>query len=494
MFVGLPKELIADEEEPPVPAAGGAAGGEGGEKGSEKPESKRSKKRKMAAAAAAAKKVDPLGVRKLKLDQNAPEYKRIPLTPLSVSDKLDRVAAQKEYKKAAKVSPGSLPSICFYTALNSDSMISSMAISNDSSMMACGLSVGSIKVWSLLNTRPLRTAKNHHDLAKLAAENPEDLLDLESVGGANGDLMLSDELMSSQSASDSKTLVGHQGPVLDMDFTPSRHWLISAGQDGDIRLWSLLLWQCLTIYRGHLTPVTSVRFSAPPSLYFVSGGFDKTVRVWSTEWSQSLRICIGHNEDVSCVAFHPNCNYVASGSCDRTVRIWDLENGSCVRMFTAHKDAVQCVQFSPCGQLLASGDQSGTVCLFKLGVTSASLCATLPVSSSSPESAIANSDAAIYSITFSRDSNALAVGSGGCFVSLFLIERNPTSQSQATDGKQQQQLQQQSAALAASLSSNAACAPVRLEPLTTARTKQTPVLLVHFTRRNLLLAAGPIDR
>lgn len=72
----------------------------------DKPKKKKSKK-------------DPLFSKKSKSDPNAPSVDRIPLPELKDSDKLEKIKALREATKRVNLGPDCLPSVCFYTLLNS---------------------------------------------------------------------------------------------------------------------------------------------------------------------------------------------------------------------------------------------------------------------------------------------------------------------------------------------------------------------------------------
>lgn len=81
-----------------------------------------------------------------------------------------------------------------------------------------------------------------------------------------------------------------------------------------MRLWSLLIWTCLVVYKGHLSPVWDCEFS-PHGYYFVTGGHDKTARLWVTDHYQPVRVFVGHYTDVDvstfcfCITFAVNMFY-----------------------------------------------------------------------------------------------------------------------------------------------------------------------------------------
>lgn len=220
--------------------------------------------------------------------------------------------------------PDRLPSVCSYTIMNSDPLLCSASLSDDSAMLATGYSDCKIRVFSVTKSS-LRTMRHHTELAEIDPE-ADDVLD---------------RIMDTTSAAKEKVLyAAHAGSILATSFTPDKRFLISACADGSLRLWNLWLWSNLATYKCHMFPVTDVEFS-PMGYYFGSCGTDRAARIWATEYINPLRMLVGHNDDITKIHFHPNANYVATASCDRTVRMWDISTGNCVRYFTGHKDIPQ---------------------------------------------------------------------------------------------------------------------------------------------------------
>lgn len=177
----------------------------------------------------------------------------------------------------------------------------------------------------------------------------------------------------------SRRLYGHSGPVYAVSFAPATEtpenapvrtnsrWLLSSSADKTIRLWSLDLWQCMVIYKGHLGPVWDLTWG-PFGHYFLSGSSDRTARLWVTDRVRQQRLFVGHEQDVDCVCFHPNSAYVFTGSsgADRTVRMWAVTTGNPVRMFAGHAGNVTAMACSNDGRLLASADDQGAIYLWDL--------------------------------------------------------------------------------------------------------------------------------
>ncbi|XP_062866560.1 transcription initiation factor TFIID subunit 5 isoform X2 [Trichomycterus rosablanca] len=264
-------------------------------------------------------KKDSMGSKSKKQDPNAPQQNRIPLPELKDSDKLDKIMYMKETSKKLRLGPEMLPSICFYTFLNAYQGLTAVDFTDDSSLIAGGFADSTVRVWSV-TPKKLRKVKSAADLSLIDKES-DDVLE---------------RIMDERTASESKILYGHSGPVYAVSFSPDRNYLLSSSEDGTVRLWSLQTFTCLVAYKGHNYPVWDAQFS-PHGYYFVSAGHDRVARLWATDHYQPLRMFAGHLADITCTRFHPNSNYIATGSADRTVRLWDVLNGNCVRILTGHK-------------------------------------------------------------------------------------------------------------------------------------------------------------
>lgn len=207
----------------------------------------------------------------------------------------------------------------------------------------------------------------------------------------------------------SRRLYGHSGPVYAVSFAPSTEspdntsaqtntrWLLSSSADKTIRLWSLDLWQCMVVYKGHLGPVWDLTWG-PFGHYFLSGSSDRTARLWVTDRIRQQRLFVGHEQDVDCVCFHPNSAYVFTGSCDRTVRMWAVTTGNPVRMFTGHAGNITALSCSNDGRFLASGDDQGGISIWDLANAKLS------------KKMLGHGKGGIWSLSWSAESSVLVSG------------------------------------------------------------------------------------
>ncbi|KAG2416337.1 hypothetical protein HFD88_007552 [Aspergillus terreus] len=281
-------------------------------------------------------------------DEEAPTRADIPYPPSTARDVEMEIQKVKENRDRFRIEGrtggvGPAVSVCMFTFHNTYDGINCLDFSDDNMLVAAGMQESYIRVWSMDGKKIPSTYDSVDDTPP----------------------------------SNSRRLIGHSGPVYAVAFAPSTtrsetattptnaRWLLSSSADKTIRLWSLDLWQCMVVYKGHDQPVWDLQWG-PFGHYFVSGGHDKTARLWVTDHIRQQRIFVGHDQDVDCVCFHPNSAYVFTGSSDHTVRMWAVTTGNAVRMFTGHTGNITALACSRDGKLLASADDHGSILLWDL--------------------------------------------------------------------------------------------------------------------------------
>ncbi|CAA0806841.1 Transcription initiation factor TFIID subunit 5 [Striga hermonthica] len=345
----------------------------------------------------------------------------------------------EDLRNRVQLSSMTLPSVSFYTFINTHNSLNCVSISHDGSMVAGGFSDSSLKVW---------------DMAKLGQQNGNSPLQGEN------EVVPNEHMPGSNAGRRPYTLFrGHSGPVHSATFSPFGDYILSSSSDSTVRLWSTKFNANLVCYKGHNYPVWDVQFS-PVGHYFASASHDRTARIWAMDRIQPLRIMAGHLSDVDCVQWHANCNYIATGSSDKTVRLWDVQSGECVRIFIGHRSSVLCLAMSPDGRYMASGDEDGKIMMWDL---SSGRCVSPLVGHSS----------CIWSLAFSCEGSLLASGSADCTVKIWDV---------ATSSKVNKTEENKNGSTG------------RLRSLKTLPTKSTPVYALQFSRRNLLFAAGALSK
>lgn len=116
------------------------------------------------------------------------------------------------------------------------------------------------------------------------------------------------------------TVAGHHGTVLSMSFSRDSQRLVTACEDGKVRIWSVPDWKLLQTLEGHQGPVHWAEFSLDGNRV-VSGGEDKTVRIWSVRDGKPEQTLEESQAPILTVAFSPNGEYVAATS-ESLVLMW----------------------------------------------------------------------------------------------------------------------------------------------------------------------------
>ena len=154
-------------------------------------------------------------------------------------------------------------------------------------------------------------------------------------------------------------IAGQGGTVWSVALSADGGRVVSASEDGTVRVWDALSGECVRELRGHTRGVTSVALSADGGRV-VSGSDDGTVRVWDALSGECVRELRGHTNWVRSVAVSADGGRVVSVSEDGTVRVWDALSGECVRELRGPR-GVKGVAVSADGGRVVSGSEDGTV-------------------------------------------------------------------------------------------------------------------------------------
>ncbi|KAI1080708.1 transcription initiation factor TFIID subunit 5 [Whalleya microplaca] len=416
-----------------------------------------------------------------KESDDSPQRTDIPYPPSRARDVVMEMQKVRENRDRFRIEGrtggvGPAVSVCMFTFHNHLGSISCMDFSKDQELVAVGTTESYIRVWSL-EGKPLKS--------RLPPEKDVKV--------------------------NNRKLIGHSAPVYTVAFSDAitnmdrniyegdpkpetdSKLLISCSADGQVRLWSLEVWSCLCIYKGHDGPVFSLAWS-PHGHYFATGGWDKTVRIWSQDHASAQRLLVGHDTAISAVTWHPNGAYVfsASDETDKSIRLWSVANGNCVRVFIGHTDFITALECAPNGKILASADIGGNIFLWDIDkATRIKRCR-------------GHGRGGIWSLSFSVESNVLVSGGQDNTVRVWDVEMpaegsRPANQQDGDgtivaaggqgDGSKQtgQTAQPVSGAGGKKKGKEVMITPDQISAFPT---KKTPVLKVQCTRMNLVIAGG----
>lgn len=108
----------------------------------------------------------------------------------------------------------------------------------------------------------------------------------------------------------------------------------------------------LVLQTGHTGSINAIALSAD-GRFLVSASEDGSLKLWDTATGNVLRTLQGHDKQVLAVSVSPDGSLIASGGMDATVRIWHVLTGFSSALGT-HSSAVKEVAFSADGRQLTS--------------------------------------------------------------------------------------------------------------------------------------------
>ncbi|BFZ60808.1 Transcription initiation factor TFIID subunit 5 [Saitoella coloradoensis] len=388
--------------------------------------------------------------------EDSPMRENMPLPPHKGADVRAEVENLREIRKRVRLGPqAAKPSVCMYTFHNTYDGLNCVDFSEDASLVAGGFGESYVRIWSLKGEKLVGAQ------AKYGGQHPEDGLS-------------------------TRRMIGHSGPVYGVSFSPDSKYLLSCSEDKSVRLWSMDTYSSIVAYKGHTHPVWDVKFS-PFGHYFATASGDQTAKLWSTEHVYPLRIFAGHLSDVDTVSFHPNSAYVVTGSSDKTCRLWDVQRGSAVRVFTGHTGGVLATKISPDGKWLASAGEDGTIKIWDIG------------SGKKLKDMRGHQRGYIYSLDWSRDGAVIVSGGSDNTVRVWDVKKNTPAEKEEgavngtpIGGPDMAMNMNGTGGTVGGAGGKDGKMLETSDHMAAFGTKRTPVYKVHFTKRNLVLAAGAI--
>ncbi|KAI8329979.1 WD40-repeat-containing domain protein [Chlamydoabsidia padenii] len=131
-----------------------------------------------------------------------------------------------------------------------------------------------------------------------------------------------------------KSLHGHEGGILCVDFDHAKGTLVSSSLDDTLRVWDLDKGQYCGQLQGHANLVRCLQLDGRRLL---TGADDGIIKQWDlTDFGKDSTTldsyCLSSFEDHQgkITAIHADASHLVSGSNDKTMKLWDLETQNCV--------------------------------------------------------------------------------------------------------------------------------------------------------------------
>jgi WD40 repeat protein len=169
---------------------------------------------------------------------------------------------------------------------------------------------------------------------------------------------------------------GHLATIKALVFTPDGHFLISAGEDKVIRIWSTLSGKPVRRVSGEMGPGKQgqiyVLAVSPDGKWLAAGGWFSSddaavpccgdVRLYDFESGQLVAVLKGHTNAVFALGFSADSRRLVSAGADRIPIIWDIATKSAVAHLDKHmhKDRITAASFVG-DNTVVTGSNDGSV-------------------------------------------------------------------------------------------------------------------------------------
>ena len=246
--------------------------------------------------------------------------------------------------------------LCDYEALGS--AVQSIAFSPDNKFVVSSFDDGKMKILEVISQKHRRPVERHMDSVTWVSLS-------KSCSTAASASRQSVKLWDTSDGESFETVPVAGGVVHKTSFSPdgvcmampADHNVVSLCEVGGGQIWSL---------EGHVGSVTSVAFSSDSSL-LVSGSNDQMLRIWEMANKTCQTVLQGHQGAIYSAVFSSDCKTLASASTDVTVKVWTLSTGQCQTLQTEHRAPFPMV-FSHDGEYLITGTLGMKMIVWHAGV------------------------------------------------------------------------------------------------------------------------------
>lgn len=160
---------------------------------------------------------------------------------------------------------------------------------------------------------------------------------------------------------------GHFDSLNDLTYSPDGSRVVTASEDGKIKVWDVVSGFCLATFDEHTSSVTAVQFAKRGQVLF-SASLDGTVRAWDLIRYRNFRTFTSAERiQFNCLAVDPSGEVVCAGSVDSfEVHVWSVQTGQLLDTLAGHEGPVSCLAFSQENGVLASASWDKTIRIWSI--------------------------------------------------------------------------------------------------------------------------------
>jgi WD40 repeat protein len=152
--------------------------------------------------------------------------------------------------------------------------------------------------------------------------------------------------------------ISHVGSIDKAAFSPDGARLVSAGDDGTMKVWEVATGRLIHTLEGHRGQVAAIAFSRDGSR--ILSASHEGLKLWDASSGQYIRGFERKLTTFTAVAFSPDGTSILSGDRDGVARMWDIATGQVIQTFQHGEKLsdLQTVAFSSDGARVLTGGGS----------------------------------------------------------------------------------------------------------------------------------------
>ncbi len=210
---------------------------------------------------------------------------------------------------------------CIYESGNSGMVITGFDLSSDNRLMAAGGLHGEVRILDFKKRTVIRE-KTYSNFPVMNIEfTPDDNMICFTYAGQTEDFSL--HVVTAENLDPVFRTGGHAGYNYDIAFAPEKKLIATAGADNLIKFWNMEDGAYIKTLSGHRGKVMDIEFSGDESLLVSGSAHDQTLRIWNTSTGEELRK-IFPGDEVQCVDISPKGGFFISSGEDGVIRIWGI--------------------------------------------------------------------------------------------------------------------------------------------------------------------------
>lgn len=158
----------------------------------------------------------------------------------------------------------------------------------------------------------------------------------------------------------------HKGGVTSVKLSSNVRFVVSAGEEGELRVWELKTREMVSHLKEHNSRVNEIKLF-PNDQYAISVSRDRCLLTWDLREEKRLTAHREKHGGINCLAVASNQTQVITSGQEKTITYWDLRMADPVRVLNLDEE-INSISFSPDDKYLATAGTGLVVKIWDVGM------------------------------------------------------------------------------------------------------------------------------